>query len=47
MYNTLQFTQKGEYSYETFGDRVYAIGSNNVFYCAVKDGTYIQPVPRA
>ena len=41
------YKMKGEYSYETFGDRVYAIGSNNVFYCAVKDGTYIQPVPRA
>lgn len=32
-------------AFETFGDRVYAIGSNNVLYSMTKDGTDIQSAP--
>lgn len=32
-------------AFETFGGRVYAIGSNNVLYSMAEDGTDIQSVP--
>ena len=32
-------------AFETFGDRVYAVGSNNMLYSMAKDGTDIQSAP--